>query len=115
MVTGVAAWPSVSPHKPRDGLVNLTIEALHTQDGLWSCWHNSTLFPARLSHQFLMLHSGNMPLADTAFFTSVMDYFIRSESSEAVVAAVALMMEETCSCRSSDESYTGDIASVITP
>ena len=58
-------------HKPRDGSVSLTGEALHTQDGLWSCFYNPPALPTRLSHQCLILHSDNVPLADTAFFTIV--------------------------------------------
>jgi len=40
-----------------------------------------------------MLYNDNAPLADTAFFTIVRNYVIRRE---AVVAAAAVTVEETC-------------------
>ena len=102
---GVAVCPRTGMRKPRDGPVNCTVKVFHTQDCLWSYFYNPTSFPTRLGHQFLMLHSNNVPLADTAFFTIVMDYSIRRE---AAVAAVAVMIEETGSDCSSNESYEGD-------
>ena len=55
-----------------------------------------------------MLRSDNVPLADTAFFTIVMDYTIRSK---AVVSAGAVMMEETGSRCSASERYGGETVS----
>ena len=78
--TGVAVWPRTGLRKPRDGPVNGTGEVFHKQDCLWSCFSNLASFPTRLSHQFLTLHSDNVLLADTVFFTIVTDYFIRSEA-----------------------------------
>jgi len=78
------------------------------QDCLWGCFSNLTSFPTRLGHQFLMLHSDNAPFADTAFFTIAMDCFIRRE---AVVAAVAVMIEETCFCCSAGKRYEGETVS----
>jgi hypothetical protein len=66
---GGAAWPKTRVRKSRDGPVNCTVEAWHKQDDLRSCFYNPISFSTRLSHQFLMLHSDNVPLADTVFFT----------------------------------------------
>lgn len=68
-----AVWPRTGLRKSRDGPVHCTVEALHKQDCLWSRFYNSTSFSTRLSYKFLMLHSDNVPLADTVFFGIVID------------------------------------------